>query len=114
MPSMHSPRFRVLAALLLSSQGLAGASVGLAHASERVAAPAAIEAEHSSACAVEHDPARCSACKATGVGTLPEPYRARLAGAGRSERMAPAGRPTPAVRHFLSAAAPRAPPLPLA
>ena len=110
---MYSTTARVLAALLLASQSFAGASVGLAHVSERLAAPAAIEAEHSSACAVQHDPARCSACQATGIAALPEPYRVPLDGARRSDGPAVATQSAPATHSFLPAAAPRAPPFPL-
>ena len=53
---------RYLATLLLVLQGLAGGAVSLAHASERLTAPAHIEAQHGSACLALHDELRCALC----------------------------------------------------
>ena len=53
---------RRLAALLLVLQGLAGGAVPLAHASERLSAPAHVEAQHGAGCVALHDGLRCPLC----------------------------------------------------
>jgi len=53
---------RRLAALLLVLQALAGGVVPLAHASERLTAPAHIEAQHGAGCLALHDSLRCGLC----------------------------------------------------
>jgi hypothetical protein len=57
---------RRLAALLLVLQGLAGGAVPLAHASERLTAPAHIEAQHGAGCLALHDGLRCGLCHYAG------------------------------------------------
>ena len=57
---------RRLAALLLVLQGLAGGAVSLAHASERLSAPAHIEAQHGAGCVALHDGLRCGLCQFAG------------------------------------------------
>lgn len=102
-----------VAALLLLSLGLAGGALGLVHASDRIAAPSAIEAEHGQGCVVLHDPARCPGCQVAGVATLPESTRAAVDPPARVARpLAPAFAAMPS-RVFRGAAAPRAPPLSL-
>jgi len=101
-----------LAAVLLVVQGLAGGLVPLAHASERLTAPAHIEAQHASDCPVLHDELRCALCHYPGAQLAPQP--ARTGAAGRrplaprafAEHVAPARAPD----HLT--APPRAPPAP--
>lgn len=99
-----------VAALLLLSQGLAAGGLGLVHASERITAPSAIEAEHGKACVVLHDPARCPGCQAVGVAALPEPCRTRLEPDGRAGRWVAPRLELRAARLFSRATASRAPP----
>lgn len=106
----RSQLVRTVAATLLVFQSVATAGVGLLHASERLIAPAAVEAEHGKACVVLHDPARCPGCQVVGVAALPEPCRGPLEADARSGRLvAPPLEPRAAPR-FNRAAAPRPPP----
>ena len=68
---------RYLATLLLVLQGLAGGAVSLAHASERLTAPAHIEAQHGSACLALHDELRCALCQWAGAQAAPPRDAAR-------------------------------------
>ncbi|HXL34869.1 MAG TPA: hypothetical protein VN953_08090 [Gemmatimonadales bacterium] len=64
---------RRLAAPLLVLQGLAGGAVSLAHASERLSAPAHIEAQHGAGCVALHDGLRCGLCQFAGSqGSSPQ------------------------------------------
>jgi hypothetical protein len=102
---------RAIAALLLVLQGLAATSFGLVHASERVVAPAAIEAEHGNACFLVHDAARCPGCQAAGVAALPVAYRKPVAADARGNRSPAAALEAPQARPLSRATAPRAPPI---
>lgn len=68
-----------LAAVLLAIQGVAGGVVPLAHASERFAAPAHIEAQHGSACVVLHDELRCVLCHYAGARVVAQQMRTQSA-----------------------------------
>lgn len=105
-------RTRFLAALLLVLQGLAGGAVSLAHASERLTAPAHIEAQHASACLALHDELRCALCHWAGAQaatrpTQPGPVREASADGRRADPDA-----IPARRPDARCAPPRAPPTP--
>jgi len=64
---------RRLAAPLLVLQGLAGGAVSLAHASERLSAPAHVEVQHGAGCVALHDGLRCPLCQFTGSqGSSPQ------------------------------------------
>ena len=104
---------RSLATLLLVLQGFAGGAVSLAHASERITAPAHIEAQHGSACLALHDELRCALCQWAGAQavsrpTHTEPLRETAAEGRQAD---PAG--IPARRPDARCAPPRAPPTPL-
>ncbi|PYP02004.1 MAG: hypothetical protein DMD57_12270 [Gemmatimonadetes bacterium] len=58
---------RSSAALLLVLQALGPGAVSVAHATERLTAPAGWEAHHTAACAVLHDAARCAVCHYAGA-----------------------------------------------
>jgi len=66
---------RRLAALLLVLQGLAGGAVPLAHASERLSAPAHVEAQHGAGCVALHDGLRCPLCQFAGSQGSSQPVR---------------------------------------
>lgn len=101
---------RRLAALLLVLQGLAGGAVPLAHASERLSAPAHVEAQHGAGCLALHDSLRCSMCQYAGSQVTSPPVRAQATAATTIERR-PIERDVPPYRrpdHYT--APPRAPP----
>jgi len=101
---------RRLAALLLVLQGLAGGAVPLAHASERLTAPAHIEAEHGAGCLALHDGLRCGLCHYAGSQGTSQQIRTQAPVAVTVERR-PSERDAGALRrpdHRL--ASPRAPP----
>jgi len=102
-----------LAMLLLVLQGLAGGLAPLAHASERLSAPAHIEAHHATACLVLHDALRCALCHYAGTRVLPQPARAQPATTTRTEPRPDCAELAPprASDHLI--APPRAPPTPL-
>ena len=116
MTALTTPRkrrTRFLAALLLVLQGLAGGAVSLAHASERLTAPAHIEAQHGAACLALHDELRCALCHWAGAQaatrpTQPAPVREASADGRRPDPDA-----IPARRPDARCAPPRAPPTPL-
>ena len=54
---------RMMAALLLVLQGVAGISVAWAHANEPASAVVTIEAGHEANCRVIHDESRCPICQ---------------------------------------------------
>ncbi|HYL21669.1 MAG TPA: hypothetical protein VEU74_07895 [Gemmatimonadales bacterium] len=104
---------RFLATLLLVLQGLAGGAVSLAHASERLTAPAHIEVQHGSACLALHDELRCALCHWAGAQAVSRPTQTgpvREASAD-GRRADPDGLPTR--RPGARCAPPRAPPTPL-
>ena len=104
---------RYLATLLLVLQGLAGGAVSLAHASERLTAPAHIEAQHGSACLALHDELRCALCQWAGAQAAPRPTQmAPLRRASTARRRADPDA-LPARRPDARSAPPRAPPTPL-
>ena len=104
---------RCLATLLLVLQGLAGGAVSLAHASERITAPAHIEAQHGSACLALHDELRCALCQWAGAQSAPRPAQvAPLRQASTEGRRADPD-VLPARRLDVRSAPPRAPPTPL-
>jgi len=99
-----------LAALLLVIQGLAGGAVPLVHASERVSAPAHIEAQHGTACIALHDALRCALCHYAGSQVVLQPIRPATAATPLADTR-PAwadGAPAAALQHLT--APPRAPP----
>ena len=101
---------RRLAALLLVLQALAGGAVPLAHASERLSAPAHVEAQHGAGCVALHDGLRCPLCQFAGSQVSSQQVRTQSRAAATVER-----RPTPAdaaplVRPDHRTAPPRAPP----
>ncbi|HEV2750383.1 MAG TPA: hypothetical protein VGV12_07660 [Gemmatimonadales bacterium] len=104
---------RSLAVLLLVLQGLAVGAVSLAHASERLTAPAHIEAQHGAACLALHDELRCAPCHWAGAQSTPRPtYTGPLrAGSAEGRRADPDA--IPARRPDGRCAPPRAPPTPL-
>jgi hypothetical protein len=101
---------RCLAALLLVLQGLAGGAVSLAHASERLTAPAHIEAQHGAGCLALHDSLRCSLCQFAGSQVISQHVRTHTPAAATVERRSREREAAPAPRpdHWL--APPRAPP----
>jgi len=100
-----------LAALLLTLQALGGGAVALAHATERVSAPAAFEAHHTASCPVLHDAARCALCQYAGLRVTPASATAPAAAASAAVRplIAVTRSPVPSDRHLT--APPRAPPV---
>ena len=77
---------RGLAALLLVLQGLAGGAVSLAHASERLSAPAHIESQHGAGCLALHDGLRCGLCQFAGSQVTPQQVRTQAQAAPTVER----------------------------
>jgi len=101
---------RRLAALLLVLQGLAGGAVPLAHASERLSAPAHVEAQHGAGCVALHDGLRCSLCQYAGSQVTAPPVRAQATAAAFIDRRPIARDVAPYRRPDHSTAPPRAPP----
>ena len=101
---------RRLAALLLVLQGLAGGAVPLAHASERLSAPAHVEAQHGAGCVALHDGLRCPMCQYAGSQVTAPPVRAHATEATTVERRPIARDVAPYRRPDHSTASPRAPP----
>jgi hypothetical protein len=101
---------RGLAALLLVLQGLAGGAVSLAHASERLSAPAHIEAQHGAGCLALHDGLRCGLCHFAGSQMTAQQVRTQAQAAPTPERRPSECDGAPARRPDHRAAAPRAPP----
>lgn len=101
---------RCLAALLLVLQGLAGGAVSLAHASERLTAPAHIEAQHGAGCLALHDSLRCTLCQFTGSQVASHYVRTHTPATATVERRARERDAAPASRPAHWAAPPRAPP----
>jgi hypothetical protein len=104
---------RYLATLLLVLQGLAGGVVSLAHASERLTAPAHIEAQHGSACLALHDELRCALCQWAGAQAAPRPTQMPPLRQASTERRRADPDAPPARRPEARSAPPRAPPTPL-
>ncbi len=101
---------RRLAALLLVLQGLAGGAVPLAHASERLSAPAHIEAQHGVGCLALHDSLRCGLCHYAGSQVTSPQVRTQSAGAATVERPPRNHDAVPLGRPDRRTAPPRAPP----
>jgi hypothetical protein len=101
---------RRLAALLLVLQGLAGGAVPLAHASERLTAPAHVEAQHGAGCLALHDSLRCGLCQFAGLQVTPQQVRTRTHAAPTVERRPSECDAAPVRRPDHRAAPPRAPP----
>jgi hypothetical protein len=101
---------RGLAALLLVLQGLAGGAVSLAHASERLTAPAHIEAQHGAGCVALHDGLRCGLCQLAGSQLSSQPVRAQGPEAATVERRPREVDAAPVRRPDHRTASPRAPP----
>ena len=104
---------RFLAALLLVFQGLAGGAVSLAHASERLTAPAHIEAQHGSACLALHDELRCALCHWAGAQAASRPTHMGPLREASAEGRRAVPDAIPARRPDARCAPPRAPPTPL-
>ncbi len=102
---------RHLAALLLVLQGLAGGVVPLAHASERLTAPAHIEAQHGAGCLALHDGLRCALCQFAGSQMTTQPARTQAQATTAVERSAHEYDAPPPRRPDHRTAPPRAPPL---
>jgi len=101
---------RRLAALLLVLQGLAGGAVPLAHASERLSAPAHVEAQHGAGCVALHDGLRCALCQFAGSQVSSQQVRTQDRAATTIERR-PFERDAGALRRpDHRTASPRAPP----
>lgn len=101
---------RCLAALLLVLQGLAGGAVSLAHASERLTAPAHIEAQHGAGCLALHDSLRCGLCHFAGSQVTTQQVRAQGPVAATIERRPRERDAAPVARPDRHTAPPRAPP----
>ena len=101
---------RRLAALLLVLQGLAGGAVPLAHASERLSAPAHVEAQHGAGCVALHDGLRCPLCQYAGSQVTASPVRAQATAATTIEQGPIAREGAPYRRPDHRTAPPRAPP----
>ena len=101
---------RRLAALLLVLQGVAGGAVPLAHASERLTAPAHIEAQHGAGCLALHDSVRCGLCQFAGSQVSSQPVRTHAPAAVTVERRRCEGDRAPVRRPDHRTAPPRAPP----
>ena len=113
LTTTRTRRTRYLAAVLLVLQGLAGGAVSLAHASEPVAAPAHIEAQHRAACLALHDELRCALCHYAGAHVVLQHVRAASPAAAFTHyRHAWVVAVRPGESEHLSAP-PRAPPLSL-
>jgi hypothetical protein len=101
---------RRLATLLLVLQGLAGGAVPLAHASERLTAPAHIESQHGAGCLALHDSLRCALCQYAGSLVTAPPMRAHAARGATVECPPRALALAPLGRREHATAPPRAPP----
>ena len=101
---------RRLAALLLVLQGLAGGAVPLAHASERLSAPAHIEAQHGAGCVALHDGLRCPLCQYAGSQVTAPRVRAQATAAAIIDRRPITRDVAPYHRPDHATAPPRAPP----
>ena len=101
-----------LATVLLMLQGLAAGVLPLAHASERLSAPAHIEAQHATPCLALHDALRCALChyaatrvvaghtrvqSAPAIHVEPCLTRSAVAPTGGSEHLTAPARPPPAL-----------------
>ena len=101
---------RCLAALMLVLQGLAGGAVSLAHASERLTAPAHVEAQHGAGCVALHDGLRCPLCQFAGSQGSSQPVRTQGRLAATVERRPREVDAAPVRRPEHPTAPPRAPP----
>ena len=101
---------RRLAALLLVLHGLAAGAVPLAHASERLSAPAHIEAQHGAGCLALHDSLRCSMCQYASSQVVRQQLRTQGPAATTIERRPIEREVAPYRRPDHPNAPPRAPP----
>lgn len=101
---------RRLAELLLVLQALAGGAVPLAHASERLSAPAHIEAQHGAGCVALHDGLRCALCQFAGSQVSSQQVRTQDRAAATVERRPSEVDAAPVRRPEHPTAPPRAPP----
>ncbi len=101
---------RRLAALLLVLQALAGGAVPLAHASERLSAPAHVEAQHGAGCVALHDGLRCALCQFASSQVSSQQVRTQGRTAATVERRPSEVDATPVRRPEHPTASPRAPP----
>ena len=99
-----------LAAALLVIQGLAGGLVPLVHASERLSAPAHIEARHDAGCLALHDELRCALCHYANSRVQPQQARTFAPTAAHPERTVTPPAVAPAARFTRLSSPPRAPP----
>src|SRR5438128_634712 len=97
-----------LAAALLVIQGLAGGLVPLVHASERLSAPAHIEARHDAGCLALHDELRCALCHYANSRVQPQQARTFAPTAAHPERTVTPAAVAPAAAEDTSLAALRA------
>ncbi|HVH67034.1 MAG TPA: hypothetical protein VM716_04135 [Gemmatimonadales bacterium] len=101
---------RRLAAVLLVLQGLAGGAVPLAHASERLSAPAHIEGQRGAGCLALHDSLRCALCHYAGSQVTAHDVRIQAPAAPALERRPSDPRTAPRRRSDYRTSPPRAPP----
>ena len=101
---------RRLAALLLVLQGLAGGAVPLVHASERLSAPAHIEAQHGAGCVALHDGLRCGLCQLAASQVSSQHVRTHALTTATVERRPSEVDAAPVRRPDHPTAPPRAPP----
>ncbi len=102
-----------LAAVLLLLQGLAGGAVPLVHATERLNAPAHIEAQHGTGCLVLHDELRCALCHYAGSQVVPQQAPSQAPDTLPAARRLQAEHLVRATGSAHLTALPRAPPTPL-
>ena len=106
----HTPQKRATVALLLVLQALGGGAVTLAHASDRVTAPAAIEARHDARCIVLRDALRCALCHYAGIQITTQTARPQAPTGVVTERRPTTGAAAPARTSDHLSSPPRAPP----
>ncbi len=99
-----------LAMLLLVLQGLAAGLAPLAHASERLSAPAHIEAQHATACLALHDALRCTLCQHAATRVVAGHPRVQSGPASHVESCLTRSAVAPTGSSDHLAAPPRAPP----
>jgi hypothetical protein len=99
-----------LAALLVVIQGLAGGLVPLVHASERLSAPAHVEARHDAGCLALHDELRCALCHYASSRVQPQQARTFTPTAAQADRRVPPPAVAPLPRFAPLTSPPRAPP----
>jgi hypothetical protein len=102
---------RGLAVLLLVLQAGADGTIAVAHATDPIGGPTAIESQHTASCVFLHDAARCVQCQHHTTRTLPAVRHRVLPTAALTHRAARADRgPLVADRLRPPTTQPRAPP----